>query len=237
VAPAGSGTVDVRVQSGVTTPSDPSNLKNPIFGYGLSAVTSGDRFTYGTQGTNHPPVAQNDTATTATGAAVTINVLANDSDPDGDPLTVTTVTTPAHGSAVINAGTTVTYTPQPGFAGSDAFTYTISDGRGGTASATVAVTVNAVDHPPVAKNDSASTTRGRPVQINVLANDSDPDGDPLKVTGVSKPPFGIVVINADNTITYTPQAGFVGTDTFTYTISDGRGGTATATVKVTVRRR
>ena len=107
VVPAGSGTVDVRVQSGVTTPADPSNVKSPVFGYGISAVTTADRFTYTTRTTNHPPVAQDDTATTAgRGTAVTVDVLANDSDPDGDPLTVTSVTQPAYGSVVVNADNT-----------------------------------------------------------------------------------------------------------------------------------
>ena len=102
----------------------------------------------------------------------------------------------------------------------------------------VTVTVQApVNHPPIAVNDSATTRTGTAVKVKVLANDSDPDGDPLRLTTTSKAAFGVVIINPDNTITYTPRAGFVGNDSFTYTISDGRGGTATATVKVTVKRR
>ncbi len=101
------------------------------------------RFTAAASAANQPPVAQDDVATTAFGTAVTIEVLANDSDPDGDPLTVVSVTTPANGAAEINADQTVTYTPNAGFSGTDSFGYTISDGREGTASATVTVTVQA----------------------------------------------------------------------------------------------
>src|SRR5579864_1259951 len=110
VAPTGSGTVDVRVQSGINEGTDSSNIKSPIFGYGVSAVSTSDRFTYQSQ-TNTPPTAVPDTATTTAGTPVNINVLANDSDPDGDPLTVTAVTQPHSGSAVINADGTVTYAP------------------------------------------------------------------------------------------------------------------------------
>ena len=92
--------------------------------------------------TNSQPVAVGNSATTASNTPVTINVVANDSDPDGDPLTVTGTTAPAHGTAVVNANNTVTYTPATGYTGPDSFTYAISDGRGGTASATVSITVN-----------------------------------------------------------------------------------------------
>jgi Bacterial Ig domain len=89
---------------------------------------------------------------------------------------------------------------------------------------------------PIANPDTATTKPATPVTINVLANDSDPDGDPLTVTTVTDPPRGTATRNADNTVTYRPDCGFTGTDMFTYTISDGRGGTASALVTVTVRR-
>src|SRR5207302_9073605 len=92
---------------------------------------------------NHPPVANDDSASTSANTAVTVSVRANDTDPDNDLLTVTGASTPAHGSTVVNAGATVTYTPAAGYSGPDSFTYTISDGNGGTASATVSITVNA----------------------------------------------------------------------------------------------
>jgi Bacterial Ig domain len=95
---------------------------------------------------------------------------------------------------------------------------------------------DAVNLPPVAADDSVTTPQGLPKTINVLANDSDPDGDPLTVTGVTDPPNGTATINPDNTVTYRPECGFLGTDTFTYTIDDGRSGTDTGVVTVRVRK-
>ncbi len=183
--------------------------------------------------TNQPPKAVNDTATTTAGKAVTVNVLANDSDPDGDTLSVTANTNPTNGTVTRN-GADFTYTPKAGFVGTDSFTYTISDGKGGTATGTVTITVNAAaNQPPKAVNDTATTTAGKAVTVNVLANDSDPDSDTLSVTANTNPANGTVTRSGGN-ITYTPKAGFTGTDTFTYTISDGKGGTATGTVTITV---
>jgi serine/threonine protein phosphatase PrpC len=163
-------------------------------------------------------------------AAVTINVLAGDSDPDGDALTVTAVGTPAHGTAIVNADNTVTYTPTSGTtAATDSFTFTIADGFGGTSSATVSIFL--ADQAPVA-NPATTQDHSAAVTINVLANDTDPDGDKLTVTAVGTPAHGSAVINADNTITYTPTGGLGSTDTFTYTISDGQGGTSSATVTI-----
>jgi hypothetical protein len=100
----------------------------------------------------------------------------------------------------------------------------------------VSFTNLAVNCPPVAVDDTATTVNGFPVTINVLANDSDPDGDPLTVTGVTDPPNGTAVNNNDGTVTYTPDCGFFGIDTFDYTISDGQGGTDTGTVTVRNRK-
>ena len=135
---------------------------------------------------NRPPVAKDDSASVAPGGSIMIDVLSNDSDPDGDTLTITGVTQPQHGT-VTYTGQAVTYTGNRAWKGTDTFTYTISDGNGGTATATVTVTMAATNHLPVAKDDSASTGRSTPVTINVLANDSDPDNDTLTVTGVTSP--------------------------------------------------
>jgi hypothetical protein len=187
-------------------------------------------------GVNNPPVAANDSATTDQDTAVTINVISNDSDPDGDTITVSSVGAASNGNVVNNGNGTVTYTPNVGFSGSDSFTYIIDDGNGGTAAATVTVTVNAVvaNNPPVANNDSATTYEDTAVTINVGSNDSDPDGDALVFSNFSDPANGSVVYNGVGTVTYTPDPGFSGTDSFTYQIDDGNGGTATATVSVVV---
>ncbi|MCG7877809.1 MAG: Ig-like domain-containing protein, partial [Candidatus Thiodiazotropha endolucinida] len=185
---------------------------------------------------NDAPVAVDDSIGTDEDVPVTVNVLPNDSDPDGDTLTVTAVTQGTNGSVAIDpvSGNPV-YTPDPDFNGTDTFTYTIDDGNGGTDTATVTVTVGAVNDAPVAVDDSIGTDEDVPVTVNVLPNDSDPDGDTLTVTAVTQGTNGTVTIDpvSGNPI-YTPDADFNGTDTFTYTIDDGNGGTDTATVTVTV---
>jgi hypothetical protein len=190
---------------------------------------------------NNPPVAVNDTATTLSNTAVTTNVTSNDTDADGNTLSVTSVTQPTNGTASVSDASSVTYTPNTGFVGSDSYTYTISDGNGGTATATVTVTVNApppppppANNPPVAVNDTATTLSNTAVTTNVTSNDTDADGNTLSVTSVTQPTNGTASVSDASSVTYTPNTGFVGSDSYTYTISDGNGGTATATVTVTV---
>ncbi len=188
---------------------------------------------------NTPPVAVDDTARTAFETAIVIEVLANDSDADGDDLTVTAVTMPTNGTAAITAdadgdNALVTYTPQGMYSGADTFRYTVSDGTD-TASAAVSVTVNT---PPTVLDDTAHTAFETAIVIEVLANDSDADGDDLTVTVATTPTNGTATITADadgdNTlVTYTPQSGYSGADTFDYTVSDGTD-TGTGTVSVTV---
>jgi len=252
-APHVAGVAAMIVSQGITNPVEVRHIlestakdrgpvgKDIYFGHGIVDAGAAmeairNRNTAPPGDTNTAPVAVDDTASTTQGTPVTISVLANDSDADGDPLTIASVTRPSNGKAVVNANQTITYTPNSNFSGpTDSFTYTISDGRGGSATAKVSITVSAVNTAPVAVNDTASTTQGTPVTIVVLANDSDADGDRLTVVSVTDLVNGTVVINNDQTITYTPHPSFSGTDTFTYTISDGHpGGTATATVSITV---
>jgi hypothetical protein len=182
---------------------------------------------------NRPPVARDDTATTAFATPVTIDVLANDSDPDGDPLTIQSVTTPTLGTATIS-GNAIVYTPAAGVVGTDTFRYTINDGRGGIASASVTVTIAPPPNgPPVAVDDAATTAFATPVTIDAIANDSDPDGDALTIVSVTTPIGGTATIN-NNRIDYAPSRAFSGLDTFAYTISDGHGHTATANISVDV---
>jgi subtilisin family serine protease len=185
---------------------------------------------------NNPPSASNDTATTNEDTPVTFNILSNDSDPDGDPLSVTSVSNGTKGSVSLNEDNTVTYTPNLNFNGTDSFTYGINDGRGGNATATVTVTVNGVNDDPLANNDTATTKINTAVVINVLSNDTDVDNDALSVSSFSDGNNGSVSLNPNGSLTYTPGTGFTGTDTFTYTVDDGKGGTDSATVNVTVNR-
>jgi hypothetical protein len=183
---------------------------------------------------NDAPVAGDDTASVVEDGSVDITVLGNDADVDEDLLSVTSVTQGANGAVVINPDDTVTYTPEADYNGSDSFTYTVSDGNGGEDTATVTVTVGAANDAPVAGDDSASTAEDTPVTVSVLANDTDLEDDTLSVSAVTQGANGAVVVNANDTETYTPGANFNGSDSFTYTVSDGNGGTDTATVTVTV---
>ncbi len=268
------------------------------------------------------PQARPDAATTGTDDPVSLNVLTNDTEPNGDTMTVTAVTAPAHGTVTFTAAGVVTYTPKTGYAGSDTFTYTVSDPAGNTATAVVTITVdnaapNAIDdrftvkpgtatelavlkndtdpntgqvlsvlrvgtatkgtvtltggkvtytpnagatgtdtftytvtddlgatddatvtitisNGPDIKPDTATTTGSGPVEIDVLANDTDPDGGALTLVDVSTPAHGTAVLTAGNKVRYTPATGYTGTDTFTYTVRDSAGNTQTATVTVTV---
>ncbi|ETD01673.1 Hint domain-containing protein [Rhodobacter capsulatus] len=181
---------------------------------------------------NHRPDAVNDSATVAEDGTKTITVLANDTDPDGDTLTVTGATA-LHGTVTVNADGTLTYVPNANYNGPDTITYTVRDPGGLTDTATVNVTVTPLNDAPDAVNDSAATNFQTAVTVPVLANDTDIDGDTLTVTGASSP-NGTVTVNADGTITFTPETGFTGDATITYTVSDGHGGTDTAIVTVTV---
>jgi large repetitive protein len=208
--------------------------------------------------TNQAPVANDDHGGSIEqdGADGTVNILANDTDPDGNPTPTSGHTvdmdpiTPGIQSTFTNtfvdntvwtyntATGVVTCNPAAGFSGTTVTIYTLCDAGGLCDNATITFVVTPVagNNPPVANNDNASTSFETPVTTNVLANDSDPDGDPLTVTIVSQSPNGIAVVNGNGTITFTPNAGFSGTTTYTYQICDN--GTpplcATATVTVTV---
>ena len=181
---------------------------------------------------NDAPMAVDDSDGIPEDASSTVDVLANDSDVEGDTLTVQSVTQGSNGSVVGNGDGTVTYTPNPDWSGLDSFTYTVTDGAL-TDTATVTVTVNAVNDLPVAVDDSVSVNEDNPVTLDVLANDSDVDGDTLFILSVVQPVDGAVVDNGDGTLTYTPDPDWNGIAAFSYTVSDGAL-TDTATVTVTV---
>jgi Big-like domain-containing protein/calcineurin-like phosphoesterase family protein len=184
--------------------------------------------------TNLPPVASDVSASTPGGTPTTVTLSA--SDPGGEPLTFSIVGGPAHGSLGAISGDSVDYTPDSGFVGTDTFTYSASDGS--LASNVATVTVDVLNRPPTANDDSVSADSNSPLKIasgTLTANDTDPDGDPLSVTDVAggTDTHGSVSL-AGGVVTYTAAAGFSGSASFQYTIGDGRGGTASATVHVTV---
>jgi hypothetical protein len=183
---------------------------------------------------NEPPVAVEDNLSLPEDSLQTINVLGNDRDPEGGPLTVAGATNPGHGSVQVVDGRAITYTPARDFSGPDAFTYTVSDDRGGVASARVNVMVSAVDDRPEAVDDSLTVEEDQLGAAAVLANDTGL-GDGVKdVVVVSQPKHGKATRNGDLTITYKPGDNSNGPDTFRYKVTDSDGDSSEGNVQVTV---
>jgi alpha-tubulin suppressor-like RCC1 family protein len=204
----------------------------------LGAVSNNATVTLSITPVNDNPVANNDNPTTPEDTPITINVLANDTDVDGDTLTICTpsgFTQPTHGN-VTQVGNNLLYTPAANYFGPDTFTYTACDGNGGTSTATVNITITSVNDSPVANPDTPSTPEGTPVSVNVLVNDTDIEGDALSictVNGFTQGAHGTVT-QVGNNLLYTPTGTYTGSDSFTYTACDGNGGSSTTTVTVSV---
>jgi hypothetical protein len=241
----------------------PSFFAAPLTNGALTAPAAAGVYAYGTadafptqvyQSTNYyvdvvfnggaaPPVANADIGFTAQqNTPLTIAasaLLANDTDPNGQTPTISSVSAPVNGTVSYSSTTNnVTFTPTAGYFGAASFTYTITDTLGGTSSANVSLTVKAP--PPVANPDTGFTTpQNTALNIaaaSLLANDTDPDSLAMTVTGVSAPVNGTVSYNATNgTVTFTPTTGYSGAASFTYSISDTAGGTASANVSLTVK--
>ena len=185
------------------------------------------------------PVAVDDATTVAEDdAATAVTVLANDTDVDGGPRSIASVTQPADGTVVITGGGTgLTYTPDADFCTTppgttpDTFTYTLTPGG---STATVAVDVTCADDAPVAVDDAATIAEdASATAVAVLGNDTDVDGGPKGIAAVTQPADGTVVITGGGTgLTYAPDPDFCSStpDTFTYTLNGG----STATVSITV---
>ncbi|MFB2730100.1 Ig-like domain-containing protein, partial [Shewanella mangrovisoli] len=180
---------------------------------------------------NHLPVANPDSAAIAWNQSIDVNVLANDTDSDGDSLSITQVIS-EFGTATVLADQRISYTPAADFIGTDVLVYSITDGKGGTASSELTIVVNG-NTAPVTVDDSAATDDRTSLLIDVLSNDTDVDGNTLTLLGVAAQQ-GTVTIEA-NKLRYIPKTGFDGVDTVTYRISDGQGGEATGQVLITVK--
>ncbi len=231
-------TLDLRNQGRVTVLYDDDNPENGIVEYfhdngdsrGTTRFINIERVILPDGGA---PLANPDVATTPEDTTISIHVTGNDTDPDGQPLTVTEARA-EHGTVTIGRNGHVTYRPEQNFNGTDTITYTVTDPDGNISTSTVTVTVTPVNDAPEAMDDFAATPRDTPVIIEVLANDTDLDGDPLTILGQPVSDHGTVVVNPDGTITFTPEPGFTGTAEITYQIDDGNGGTDDAVVRVQV---
>jgi VCBS repeat-containing protein len=188
--------------------------------------------------TNQAPAAANDIYSTNQNTVLTVTapgVLDNDTDGDGDTLTAVLDTTPSHGSLSLNANGSFTYTPDPGFEGNDTFTYHADDGINISNAATVTITV--LNTAPIAISDAYSTTEGAALTVpapGVLSNDTDTDNDALTAVLDSNVTNGTLTLNANGAFTYTPAAGFVGTDSFTYHTNDGTDDSNVVTVTINI---
>ncbi len=197
-----------------------------------------DQFTVTVNSVNDNPIAEDDTGfTLEEDTHIKIDVLANDTDlADGDTLSISAVDTPAHGTAVIVLGE-IKYTPNENYVGEDSFSYTVSDGNGGTDTALVYVTVTNVNDAPTALPDEATCAEDSFVNIDVLANDTDIDVDSavesISLLSCENGANGTAEVK-DGQILYTPNANFYGDDSFTYTMEDSAHTTATATVTIKV---
>lgn len=169
---------------------------------------------------------------------ITLDVLANDSSLSGSTsnLTVTAISPQIAGVSIAPDGKSLLYSPALNFNGEVNFTYTLSDGTD-TQTANVTVQIHPINDAPVAVNDTANISTGSTNNfINVLANDTDVDGDQLRVQSVGQLSGNgtITVASSGTGLNYTPGQGFTGVDTVTYTITDGHGGTSQATLTLTV---
>lgn len=194
--------------------------------------------------TNTPPVALADAINVSedgtTGVPASV-LLANDIDADGDGLIIQSINGSGSNGTVSLVDGDVRYTAgaayqylQAGETANDSFSYTVSDGKGGTSTANVTVTVLGANDGPTASDDSGFVKAGSSIDINVLGNDTDPEGDLLTIVSVGAASHGTVSINPDGTLKYTAGTDFTGSDTFAYTVADEFGATSEATVSLVI---
>jgi VCBS repeat-containing protein len=189
---------------------------------------------------NDAPVAQNDSFTLAEDNTLSVaapGLLGNDTDIDSAALTAKLVTGPAHGTLTFHADGSFSYTPNADFNGTDSFTYRANDGALDSNLATVTLTVDPVNDAPVAHADSYSTNEDTALTVaapGLLGNDTDVDSAALTAALVTGPAHGSLQFNADGSFTYTPNADYTGSDSFTYKASDGALASTPVTVNLTV---
>ncbi len=193
---------------------------------------------------NDAPVAPTAILTYTTAEDTVLNgtgLLIGATDVENDPLTAKLATggAPAHGSVVINANGTFTYTPAANYNGTDSFTYVVNDGQLDSAPKTVTLTITPVNDAPVAPTAILTYTTAEDTVLNgtgLLTGATDVENDPLtaKLATGGAPAHGSVVINANGTFTYTPAANYNGTDSFTYVVNDGQLDSAPKTVTLTI---
>jgi hypothetical protein len=224
----GTDSFTFKVNDG-TTDSDEATVKIKLL-----PVNDPPKASYaGTIFRQSPPEAKDSDITTDEDSSVSIKLTGYDA--NEDELTYTVVTNPSHGK-LSGEVPNLSYTPNKNFSGTDSFTFKVSDKKTESAAATVSIKVKAVNDPPDTKDDKVSTREDVSISvIDVLTNDTDPEGDSLNITAVTQGKNGSVKINTDNTLSYTPKANFNGSDSFTYTVCDSKGCKSKAKVNVKVK--
>jgi PKD repeat protein/flagellar hook assembly protein FlgD len=237
------GQLDLRPDGSFTYRPDPDRAGEDSFSYRASdgaLLSAPATVTITVAPVADTPVAEDDAVVTEEDRPLAVaapGVLANDHDGDGDPLSASLVSGPAHGEVSLAADGSFTYTPASGFSGADSFTYTAGDGGTSSDPATVTIAVAAVNDAPEAQGEGYAGTEGQPLQVlvpGVLANDRDPDGDPLTAMVVAAPATGTLALAADGSFTYTPAPGFSGVVTFAYVARDATAASVPATVTLTI---
>lgn len=185
-------------------------------------------------GVNRPPLAGTDFADLTPNQVVAIVLLANDRDPDNDPLRVERLGAPRHGNVVQPAPGVALYTPPRDYLGRDQFDYEISDGRGGRATATAHLSIQPRNRPPLARPDFVAVPAGATVLVEPLRNDADPDGDALGLTRVAAPAHGTILASNAVAFTYRAPTNLNGVVKVDYQVTDARGLSALGTVWLTV---
>jgi large repetitive protein len=203
-----------------------------------AGTATGSKLITGTA-VNDAPVAFNDLVAGVEDIVIAGAVLGNDTDVDGDALTASVVSAPANGTVTLDTATgAFVYTPAANFNGTDSFTYQANDGTADSNVATVTLTVTPINDAPIAVDDTYTTNENTALTVAagaILANDSDVDGDALTVFPLGGQTLhGFLVLFADGAFTYTPDANFNGTDSFTYLANDGTADSNVATVTLTV---
>jgi len=218
VATAGNGTVVINGNGTLTYTPGPTFCGTDTISYTICDDNGACDSAIILVIVNCPPVAVDDSLSTFEDTPITIDVMINDYDLNGDPFSVT-VATAGNGTVVINGDGSLTYTPDPNYCGQDMITYTICDTTGLCDTGIVTIDVTCVSDPPIAVDDSTSVSQGGDVTIDVVDNDIDVDGDPLTVTDATAI-HGDVTIDQDGNLFYRPHVGYCGPDTITYTVCD-----------------
>ncbi|MFI8609984.1 cadherin-like domain-containing protein, partial [Pseudomonas sp. NPDC077649] len=178
------------------------------------------------RGVNDAPTAADGSASTDEDTPILTGSLPAASDIEGDTVTYTLgSTSPSNGTVVVYADGTFDYTPNANFNGEDSFSFVVDDGNGGSNEYNYSLTINAVNDAPTAADGSASTDEDTPILTGSLPAASDIEGDTVTYTlGSTSPSNGTVVVYADGTFDYTPNANFNGEDNFSFVVDDGNGG-------------